>query len=351
MKAVVYDGAGGVRVEDVTEPKIEEGTDALIKITKSAICGSDLHILTGKSPGMPEGGVIGHEFVGTITELGDDVSRHEVDARVVGSFLIACGECRHCAARRFNFCERRRAIGFGPLTGDLAGSQAEYVRIPNADVNLHQIAGGYEDLSDEQALFGGDILTTGFYGAAISDIQEGDVVVVIGAGPVGIFCAGAAKRFSPAKVLVLDQDATRVAFARDQMGLEAHDVSTNDPRKLVEAETDGGLADVAIEAVGAVPAFETALSIVRGGGRVTVIGVYGTDRYEMAMGLCWVHGIDVRFSGMANVQGHWDQSLLAVAKGDVDPTKIITHRLPLDAAQEGYELFRSREAMKVVLTP
>lgn len=351
MRAVVYAGNGQVRVDDVTEPTIEEPGDAIVKVTKAAICGSDLHILTGKTPGMPEGGVIGHEFVGTIVETGSDVSRLTEDARVVGSFLIACGNCRHCSVGRYNFCEHRRALGFGPLTGDLAGSQAEFVRIPDAEVNLHRIAGGYGDLTDEQALFGGDILTTGFYGAALSEIQAGDVVVVIGAGPVGLFCAGAAQRYSPAQVLVFDQDPTRVAFARDHMGLEAIDSSEVDVRKAVAAATEGGLADIAIEAVGAVPAFETALSCVRGGGRVTVVGVYGTDRYEMPMGLCWVQGIDVRFAGMANVQNHWDESLLAVAKGDLDPTKIITHRLPLDEAEEGYDLFRSREAMKVVLTP
>ena len=187
MRAVVYDGNGGVRVEDVAEPKISEPNDAIVKVTKSAICGSDLHILTGRTPGMPEGGVIGHEFVGTIVDAGSDVTRFTEDARVVGSFLIACGECRHCAASRFNFCEHRRALGFGPLTGDLPGSQAEYVRVPDAEINLHPIAGGYADLTDEQALFGGDILTTGFYGAALSEIQPDDVVVVIGAGPVGLF--------------------------------------------------------------------------------------------------------------------------------------------------------------------
>ena len=351
MKAVVYDGSGGVRVDDVTEPKIEEATDALVRVTRSAICGSDLHILTGKTPGMPDGGVIGHEFVGTVVEAGDDVSSVSPDTRVVGSFLIACGECGPCAKGRFNFCKKRRALGFGPLTGDLAGSQAEFVRIPNADINLHPIAGAYENLSDEQALFGGDILTTGFYGASLSEIDEGDIIVVVGAGPVGLFCAGAAKRFSPARVLVLDMDEQRVEFARSHMGLEAFRVGDQQPKKLVAEITDGAMADVAIEAVGAVPAFESAMSCVRDGGRVTVVGVYGVDNYEMSMGLSWVRGLDIRFAGMANVQAHWDKALLAVAKGDVDPTKIITHRLPLDDAAEGYELFRSREAMKVVLTP
>ncbi len=351
MRAVVYAGDGKVRVDDVAEPKIQEPGDAIIEITKSAICGSDLHILTGKTPGMPEGAVMGHEFVGTVSEVGDAVLRHKPDARVVGSFLIACGECSACEAQRFNFCGHRRALGFGPLTGDLAGSQAEYVRIPNADLNLHQIAGGYEDLSDEQALFSGDILTTGFYGAAISDIQKDDFVVVVGAGPVGLFCAAAALRFSPAKVLVLDADSNRAAFARDEMSLDAFDVSGSDPNSIVKEATGGAMADVAIEAVGHVSAFETCMGVIRPGGRITVIGVYGMDRYEMPMGLCWVQGMDVRFGGMCNVQAHWDDALLSVAKGEVDPTKIVTHRLPLDDAEEGYELFQSRQALKVVLTP
>jgi threonine dehydrogenase-like Zn-dependent dehydrogenase len=350
MRAVVYDGAGGVRVDDVAEPKIEEAADAIVKVTRAAICGSDLHILTGKTPGMPDGGVIGHEFVGTVVEHGDSVDGFSPGDRVVGSFLIACGDCGPCAAGRYNFCKHRRALGFGPLTGDLAGSQAEYVRVPQASVNLHPIAGGSDSLTDEQALFGGDILTTGFYGAALSEIEQGDVVVVVGAGPVGLFCAAAAKRYSPAQVLVLDMDAHRVDFAREQMGLNAIDVSNGEPKKAVAEATDGAMADVAIEAVGAIPAFETATNCVRDGGRVTVIGVYGLDRYEMPMGLSWVRGLDLRFAGMANVQAHWDEALLAVAAGDVDPLKIVSHRLPLEEAAEGYQLFQAREAMKVVLT-
>ncbi len=351
MRAVVYAGDGAVRVEEVAEPKIEEPRDALVKVTKAAICGSDLHILTGKTPGMPEGGVIGHEFVGTVVEAGTDITLHGEGTRVVGSFLIACGDCRACSAGRFNFCGHRRALGFGPLTGDLAGSQAEFVRVPDADVNLHQLAGGYAQLDDEQALFSGDILTTGFYGAALSQIQPGEAVVVVGAGPVGLFCAGAAQRYSPSRVLILDQDPKRVQFARETMGFDAIDVSEGDTRSALADVTDGSLADVAIEAVGAPAALETAMACVRDGGRITIIGVYGVDRYEMPMGLTWVRGLDLRFAGMANVQGHWDEALLAIVKGDVDPLTIVTHRLPLDDAVEGYELFASREAMKVVLTP
>jgi threonine dehydrogenase-like Zn-dependent dehydrogenase len=350
MRAVVYAGDGQVRVDDVPEPKLKGSRDAIVKVTRAAICGSDLHILTGKTPGMPEGGVIGHEFVGEVTEVGDTVSNELVGARVVGSFLIACGECDFCAKGKFNFCSKRRALGFGPLTGDLAGSQTEYVRVPIANVNLRPLSGEHDGLTDEQALFAGDILTTGFYGAALSEIEPGDVVAVVGAGPVGLFCAGAAKSYSPKQVVLLDTDKKRVDFAQQVMGLDAIDVSETEPRDALTGVA-GSLADVAIEAVGAPAALETAMNCVRDGGRITVIGVYGVDRYEMPMGICWVRGLDLRFAGMANVQGHWDQTLAAISNGDVDPTKIITHRLSLDDAVEGYELFRSREALKVVLQP
>lgn len=351
MRAVVFAGEGAVRVDDVSEPSVQEGRDAIVAIRKTAICGSDLHLLDGKTPGMRPGGVIGHEFIGTVTELGERITKHHEDTRVLGSFLIACGECHHCSARRFNFCVNRRALGLGTLTGDLDGAQAEYVRVPNADLNLRALSGGLAGLSDEEALFGGDILATGFYAAAISEIKSGDIVLVMGAGPVGLFCAAAARRYSPSKVIVLDQDRERVTFARETMGLEAIDVSGSDAQAEVAAATEGKMADVAMDAVGAIPALKSAMKCIRDGGRLTVVGVYGTERYELPMGVAWVRGIDLRFAGMANVHAHWDDALLSVAKGEIDPTRAITHRLPLEDAEEGYELFKSRRAMKVVLTP
>lgn len=342
---------GSVRIDDIDRPTIQDDRDAIVAVRKTAICGSDLHLLDGKTPGMRPGGVIGHEFVGTVAELGNKVIKHYEDTRVLGSFLIACGDCRHCIAKRFNFCTSRRALGLGTLTGDLDGAQAEYVRVPNADVNLRSLSGGLSGLSDEEALFGGDILATGFYAAALSEIARDDIVVVIGAGPVGLFCAAAAAKFNPSKVLVLDRDPARVAFARDQMGFDAIDVSAADPQAEVAGATDGKMADIALDAVGVVDAVKTGMKCVRDGGRVTVVGVYGMERYELPMGVAWVRGIDLRFAGMANVHAHWDDALLSVAKGQLDPTKAITHRLPLDDAVEGYELFKSREAMKVVLTP
>jgi threonine dehydrogenase-like Zn-dependent dehydrogenase len=349
VKAVVYTGKGKkkIKVDDVPEPEIQESTDAIVRVRRSAICGSDLHVLDGKTPGMREGGVIGHEFVGIVRDLGDDVVNHHEDTRVLGSFLIACGTCRHCQAHRFNFCTSRRALGLGTLTGDLDGAQAEFVRVPNADVNLRLLSGGLSGLSDEHALFGGDIFTTGFYAAALGEIEPEDSVVIVGAGPVGLCCAMACRRLTE-KVAVLDADEGRVAFAKG-MGFAALPVTDDkDAQAAINEATGGRMADVTIEAVGSMPAFKTAMKCVRDGGRVVIVGVYGVERYELPMGIVWIRGIDLRFAGMANIQAHWEDSLLAVAKGEIDPTKLITHRLPLDKAEEGYELFRSKQAMKVV---
>ncbi|MDP9222631.1 MAG: alcohol dehydrogenase catalytic domain-containing protein [Actinomycetota bacterium] len=353
MRAVVFAGPGRVLVDDVPEPAIEHPMDAVVAVEKTAICGSDLHLLSGKTPGMRPGDIIGHEFVGTITELGDQVAGHREGGRVIGSFLIACGRCPPCHSRRFNHCVNRRALGLGPLTGDLQGAQAQYVRIPGADVNLHPLDGVLAELSHEQALFAGDILTTGFYAAALSEVEPTELVAVIGAGPVGL-CAAMAVRVQQrhrGRVLVLDSDPRRVAFAHERLDLEAIDVSRADAQEAVRDRSGGTMADVAIEAVGAVDAFRTAMRCARDGGRVSVVGVYGAERYELAMGMTWIRGLDLRFSGMANIQNHWEEALSTVAKGGLDPTALITHRLPLADAEEAYELFSSREAMKVVLSP
>jgi threonine dehydrogenase-like Zn-dependent dehydrogenase len=351
MRAVVYAGEGRVRIDDVPDPKLQEAGDAIVKVTRAAICGSDLHLLHGKTPGMREGGVIGHEFVGVIEELGDDSSRLHEGQRVLGSFLIACGECSSCTTRRFNHCREKRALGMGALTGDLDGAQAERLRVPKAEVNLKVLDGDLSGLADEAALFAGDILATGFYAAAISEIPPEGSVVVVGAGPVGLFCAAAARRAGARGVLVLDVDGARVRFAEERMGLDAVDTSTHDAQAAVAKWTGGRMADVAIEAVGAVPALKVALRCVTDGGRVTVVGVYGAERYDLPMGMAWIRGLDLRFASMANVQAHWDDALHAIAGGELDPTAVITHRMALDEAEEGYRIFEAREAMKVVLVP
>ena len=351
MKAVVCAPKGKVKVDEVPDPQIQESTDAVVQVRRTAICGSDLHLLDGTTPGMREGAVIGHEFVGLITDLGDDVQKHFEGTRVLGSFLIACGECPDCLAGRFNFCANRRALGLGTLAGDLDGAQAESIRVPNADLNLKMLDGALSGLSDEEALLAGDVMTTGFYGAALAEISRDDVVAVLGGGPVGLFSALACKRAGAGRVIVLDTDPKRAKFATDVMGLDSLHLKGDKPDASLMKVTGGPLADVTIDAVGSIEGFKTALRCVRDGGRVVVLGVYGPERYEMPMGMIWIRGLDLRFAGMANVHAHWGDALLSVGKGEIDPAPAITHRLPLEEAEQGYELFRSRKALKVVLTP
>lgn len=346
MRAVVFAGPGRVAVEDVPVPRIADPGDVVVAVNRTAICGSDLHLLNGKTPGMSPGSVIGHEFTGRVAEAGPAVTSVREGDLVLGSFLIACGRCTPCSRRRFNFCERRRALGLGSLTGDLDGAQAEYVRVPLADVNVKPLPQGLDPGGQERVLFAGDILATGFYAAALGDVASGENVVVVGGGPAGLFCALAA-RTAGAGVVVVDVDPARVEFAARQYGLDA--VVAASDRDAAAAV--GELADVVFEAVGAPAAFKTALRCARDGGRVVVVGVYGPERYELPMGMVWVRGLQIRFTGMANVQAHWDATLDAVRRDAFDPSKVITHRLSLDDAEKGYELFASREAMKVVMEP
>jgi threonine dehydrogenase-like Zn-dependent dehydrogenase len=348
MRAVVCAGGGRVRLDDVPQPRVEAPPDAIVKVTRSSICGSDLHLLDGKTPGVRLGAVIGHEFTGIVHDPGPASGLGE-GQRVLGSFLIACGECSPCRSVRYNHCRRRRALGLGELTGDLGGAQAEYVRVPNARLNLKPLDAYH--LDDERALFCGDILAAGFQGTSLAAVPPGGVVAVIGAGPVGLCCALAAKLRMPGRLIVLDTDAKRVAFAREQLSLEAIDVSETDPQEAVAEATAGEMADSVVEAVGATGAFKAAMMCARDGGRVVVLGVYGRERYDLPMGVSWVRGLQIVFAGMANVQGCWDEALDAVASGDVDPTRLITHRLALDEAEKGYDLFRTRRAVKVVLIP
>ena len=350
MRAVVFAGAGRVAVEDVPVPRVAEPGDVVVEVIRTAICGSDLHLLHGKTPGMSPGSVIGREFTGRVHEAGAGVTSVAEGDLVLGSFLIACGQCSACRRRRFNFCARRRALGLGSLTGDLDGAQAEFVRVPLAGVNLKRLPGTLDGAVQERVLFAGDILATGFYAASLADVAPDETVAVIGAGPVGLFCALAARALG-ARAMVVDTDPARAAFAREQYGLDALALDADADAAAAVVEIIGELADVVIEAVGAPAAFKTALRCARDGGRVVVVGVYGAERYDLPMGMVWVRGLQVRFAGMANVQAHWDATLAHVARGAFDPSKVITHRLALEEAEKGYELFAAREAMKVVMTP
>ncbi len=347
MRAVLFDDIGKISFGDYPEPQPVDDDDVVVKVTTAAICGSDLHLLHGKIPGMRPGSVIGHEFVGEIVAAGPAVKRFKTGDRVVGSFMIVCGTCWACVRGDYNLCDDMWILGYGMFVGDLDGSQAEYVRIPRADMNLHAVD---PDLSDEQAIFAGDILSTGAYIASRAGVEEGSTVAITGAGPVGLFTLMNVMTYSPSQVFVIHQAEDRLKIA-ESLGATPVDMSKVNPVVNIQRATGERGVDIAIECVGAPPALTTALNVVRPGGTVAVIGVYSDLTYDLALGEVWRRAITIRMGGSANVQAHWTRALELVKQGVIDPTTIITHTLPLEEALRGYELFESREALKVILKP
>ena len=342
---MVYRGELDVRVEDVPEPSLVDPGDAIVRVHKAAICGSDLHFFHGRVPGVFEGTVVGHEYVGSVVAVGDEVTRFSVGDEVVGSFQIACGTCAACEGGRFNHCDSLGVLGYGIFVGDLAGAQAEYVRIPHADVNLLAVPSG---LTSEQALFAGDILTTGWYAAGIAPVTPGDSVVVIGAGPVGTFAQMAAHAMGARTVVAVDRVASRLSLAAELGSVPVNGAERSVP-VAVEDILGGSMADVVIETVGLPPALVSAIDCVRAGGTVSVIGVHTEFEVPLPLANLFTRNVTLRFGGSCNVQGWWEEALRAVQRGTADPVRIVTHRLPLDDAAEGYRLFDTKEAMKVVL--
>lgn len=347
MRAVLFEDVGKLSFGDYPDPSLVEPGDAIVKVTTSAICGSDLHFLHGRAPGLRPGGVIGHEYAGEIVETSSEVARFKTGERVVGSFIIACGRCWFCARGEYNNCDLPRALGAGIFFGDLDGAQAEYIRVPDADLNLHAIDAS---LSDEQAIFAGDILTTGAYIAERAQVREGDVVAIIGAGPVGLFTLMNVLTYEPDTVYVIDMAEDRLKLA-ESIGAERVDASKVNPVMEIQRRTDDRGADVVIECVGQPAAFTTALNVVRAGGTVGVIGVYTELSYDLPLGEVFRRGITLVMGGWCNVHAHWGRVLEHVKEGRIDPTVIISHTLPLEEALHGYEMFEKREAMKVILKP
>ncbi len=346
MRAVVFDGAGRVRVSDVAEPQLQSPSDAVVRVTRAAICGSDLHFFHGKTP-MDVGDVLGHEAVGVVEEVGQDVLPVQPGDRVVISFDIACGDCWYCSRGMSALCDQGQMFGGGPFTGSVPGAQAERVRVPRADVNLLPIP---EALEDERALFLGDILTTGYYAASLGGITDGDTVAVVGAGPLGFFCAQAAASLGAGRVFVIDPEPVRLALAAS-VGATPVDPAKRHPQMAVADATEGRGADVVLEAVGNPAAFEAAVALARPGGTVVVAGVYAGETAEIQLGVYWTRALTLRFSGLCPIHAWWEDALEEVMDGRIDPSPLISHRLPLEEAAAGYALFDRREATKVVLIP
>lgn len=346
MKAVVFEAVGRVGIADVVAPRIQAPGDAIVRVTASAICGSDLHFVHGKAP-MSPGESIGHEGFGIVEETGSAVARVRPGDRVAIAFGVVCGTCWFCSRGETSMCGEFRMVGGGAAAGGLGGTQAERVRVPYADTNLLPIPA---DVDDERALFVGDVLTTAYYGAAVAGIRPGDTVAVVGVGPVGFFCVQAAPLFGAERVVAVDLEAERLRLA-EKFGALGVDPALEDPKEAVRELTEGRGADVVIEAVGTTAAFETATRVVRRGGVVCVVGMYVDETAEISLGHWWLRGLRLQFAGVCPVHAWWSRALDAVRDGAIDPLPLVSHRLPLDEAPRGYELFASRQATKVVLVP
>ena len=346
MQAVVFRAEGVVETADVPEPSILAPTDAIVRVVRAGICGSDLHFFHGKAP-MDPGAVMGHEAVGLVEEVGPGVTSLHPGDRVVTSFHIACGACWFCRTGQSGLCEEHAILGGGPFGGDLAGTQAQFVRVPIADVNLLSVPAAVDD---ERALFVGDVATTGAYAASLAALGPGDVVAVVGGGPVGLCTAMALLADGPAAVYVVDRDATRLELAAS-IGATPIDITAANPEMVLSRLTEGRGADVVIDAVGAPDAYLASLEMVRRGGRVVIVGMYAAETVELQLGVVWVRGLDLRFAGETPVHALWAGTMAAVAAGRIDPLPLVSHRLPLDRAAEGYAAFDRRAATKVVLDP
>ena len=345
MKALTFQAEGDVKVIDVPKPDIQASDEALVRVTLGAVCGSDLHILHGHTP-MNPGAVLGHEFVGVVEEVGGEVKRFKAGDRVVSSFFTSCGHCALCRKGWFNQCVDKATFGHGEYFGGLGGGQAEYVVVPNADHTMELIPAG---MPDEQAIFVGDILATGFFGAERAEIKPGDVIAVVGAGPVGLMATMCAQLFGPARTFVIDMIDSRLEVAQELGGIPINSRRVH-PVQAIEAETEGIGVDSSIECVGLLPAVDTAIQCVRGGGTISMVGVPSAVQGDFPYMRMWLKSLSFR-AGWCNVQAYMRPLLDLIAAGRLHPEMIISHRMKLDQAEEAYRMFDAREATKIVLTP
>lgn len=346
MKVVTFQGPRSVRIDEVPKPSINEPRQALVKISLGAICGSDLHIYHGNVP-MDTGDPLGHEFVGVVEEVGSEVRRFKPGDRVVAAFYSSCGDCAQCRKGWFSQCESRLTFGFGRVFGGgIGGAQAEFVIVPIADHTLEPIPAG---ITDEQAIFVGDILSTGFFAAQRAEIKPGDAVAIIGAGPVGLMATMCANLFGPAMVFSVDMVDSRLEMAQE-FGAIPVNATQSHPVEAIQAATGGLGADSSIEAVGSKASVDTAIRAVRGGGTISMVGVPAEYSGDFPYYPMWEKSLTFR-SGICNVLPNMRPLLDLIAAGRLKPESIISHRMKLDQAAEAYRMFDAREATKIVLKP
>jgi threonine dehydrogenase-like Zn-dependent dehydrogenase len=392
MRANVWSGRNTVQVENVPDPKLLNERDAIVKITSTAICGSDLHLYDGYVPTMKRGDILGHEFMGEVVEVGRGVGNLAVGDRVVVPFPIACGTCWACRHELYSVCENSNPnaglaekmfghatagiFGYSHLTGGYAGGQAEYARVPFADVGPIKIE---DDLTDEQVLFLSDIFPTGYMGAEFCEISGGEVIAVFGAGPVGLFAIASALMLGAERVIAIDQYQYRLDMARNRAGATDIINFAEDPDIVEQLKelTGGRGPDAVIDAVGMEAAhghgalhavdrvkqagrsetdrghaLRDAILACRPGGIVSVIGVYGGLLDKFPSGAFMNKGLTLK-AGQCHVQRYLQPLYERIRNGEIDPSFVVTHRLPLAEASNGFETFKHKqdECVKVVLKP
>ncbi len=387
MRALTYHGSKDVRVETVPDPTILHEQDIILRVTATAICGSDLHLYRGKVPGLEDGDILGHEFMGVVEEVGSAVTRVKAGDRVVIPFVIACGACFFCERTLFAACEStndgRGAImnkksmrpaaalfGFTHLYGGVPGGQAEFVRVPMANTGPLVVP---DTLTDAQVLFLSDILPTGYQAVLNAEIGPGSTVAIFGAGPVGLMAAACARMQGAARIFIVDEHAYRLKFAADTYGAEPIDFSqVDDPAQFIIEHTQFRGVDASIDAVGFEAKGSTietvltnlkleggsgqvlrqAIAATRRGGIVSVPGVYAGFIHGFLFGDAFDKGLSFRM-GQTHVQKYMPALLEMIGDGRLRPEVIVTHQLGLEDAVQGYEIFDQAqdECRKVVLTP
>ncbi|WAS89769.1 zinc-dependent alcohol dehydrogenase [Nannocystis punicea] len=389
MKALRYHGTRDVRIETVPDPQLADARDMIVKVTSCAICGSDLHLYDGLIPTLQKGDILGHEFMGEVVEVGREVRAVKKGDRVVVPFNISCGDCFFCKRQLWSLCDRSNPnaavatkqfgaapaglFGYSHMFGGYPGGQAEYVRVPFADVNHFKIE---SDLSDEQVLFIGDIFSTGFMAVEVCGVQEGDVVAVWGCGPVGLFALKSAKMLGAERVIAIDRFPERLELARTQCGATPIDYEKSDVIEVLKEFTSGRGPDICIDAVGMEAhghglefwsdrvkqavglqpdrpiALRQAVMACRKGGTLSVPGVYGGPIDHFPFGAAFNKGLNLKM-GQTHTHRYAPALLQRISAGEIDPSFVITHRLHLEEAPKGYDIFQHKKegCIKVVLKP
>mgnify|MGYP001817929988 FL=1 len=343
MRAVVLAGVGDLRLETVPDPRVAEPTDALVRVTRTGLCGADLFPFHGHTPGFEDGTILGHEYVGVVEEVGSAVTTLAPGDRVVSTSTISCGVCAHCRADRPSQCLERALFGYSGVYQRLDGGQAELVRVPYAARSLFVVP---DAVSDDAAVFVADMLPTGYNAVKRADLEQGDVVAVLGCGTVGLMAILFARRLAR-RVIAVDGVPARRELAA-LLGAEA--VAPEAAADAIAEATAGIGADAVIEAAGAAPALTAAMTLVRGLGTVSVVGAHFEPDFPLNNGLMFEKEMTLRVTWGHPFKDR-ERILAMIAEGAIDPLPAVTHRFELAEAQEAYRVFDSREAVKVLLSP